>query len=131
MLFKRKKEEFLEDTNDVLIVFDSDTLTSDIQHITDIDEESVTVRGMYKVPYADCIITNSQGGRNFFYKAPAQSVEETRRLAHLEKSIVLKQITQYKPSAPEGGADFTKIALVGLVGLSILMFGLGSCSGGL
>lgn len=129
MLFKRKKEEIFEETNDVLIVFDNENKTSDIQRITDIDGESVTVVGMYKVPIEDCEITNGVDGRNFFYRAPAQSVTETKRLAKLEKNLVLTQITNYKPPIDNSGADFTKIALVGIIVLMIIVLGISSCSG--
>lgn len=129
MLFRRKKEEIFEETNDVLIVFDDENKTSDIQRITDIDGESVTVVGMYKVPLADCEVTNGAEGRNFFYRAPAQSITETKRLAQLERNLVLTQITQYKSPVDTGGADFTKIALVGIIVLMIIVLGISSCSG--
>ncbi|OIJ07626.1 hypothetical protein BKP35_18230 [Anaerobacillus arseniciselenatis] len=128
-MFKRKKEE-LEETNDVLIVFDDEAKTSDIQRITDIDTESVTVVGMYKVPSRDCVVTNSSEGRNFFYRAPSQSVTETKRLAQLEKNLVLTQITKYKPPVEDTGIDFTKIGLMVLLGVAIFGFVLTSCGSG-
>lgn len=127
MLFK-KKNEIIEETNDILIVFDDDKKISDVQHITDIDENSVTVRGMYKVPLEDCEVTNSPTGRNFFYRAPTQSITETKRLAQLEKAIVLQHITSYKPPTQDS-IDFMKIGLLIAVIVAFLMFGVSSCSG--
>lgn len=127
MLF-RKNEEMLEETNDLLIIFDDDKKISDVQRITDIDENSVTVRGMYKVPLEDCEVTNSPTGRNFFYRAPSKSITEVQRLARLEKAIVLQHITSYKPPQQDG-IDFTKIGLLAAVIIAFLMFGLSSCAG--
>lgn len=127
MLF-RKKEEMLEETNDLLIIFDDEKKISDVQKVTDIDENSVTVRGMYKVPLEDCEITNSPTGRNFFYRAPTQSITETKRLAQLEKAIVLQHITSYKPPV-QNEIDFMKIGLLAAIIVAFLMFGVSSCSG--
>lgn len=127
MLF-RKKEEMLEETNDLLIIFDDEKKISDVQKVTDIDENSVTVRGMYKVPLQDCEITNSPTGRNFFYRAPTQSITETKRLAQLEKAIVLQHITSYKPPV-QNEIDFMKIGLLAAIIVAFLMFGVSSCSG--
>lgn len=127
MLF-RKNEEMLEETNDLLIIFDDEKKISDVQKVTDIDENSVTVRGMYKVPLEDCEITNSPTGRNFFYRAPTQSITETKRLAQLEKAIVLQHITSYKPPV-QNEIDFMKIGLLAAIIVAFLMFGVSSCSG--
>lgn len=129
MLFKRKKDEIFEETNDVLIIFDDEAKTSDIQRITDIREDSVYAPG-YCVPIGDCEVTNSYEGRHFFYRAPSQSVTETRRLAQLEKNLVLTQITKYKPPVEEKPIDFTKIGLMVLLAIALFGFMLSSCSGG-
>lgn len=126
---KKKDDELFEDLPDLLIVFDNDKKTSDVVNVTDIDDESVTAVGLYKVPLADCEITNSREGRNFFYRAPAQSVDEVRRLAQLERSMVLNQITQFKPPEDKDGADFNKISMLVVVVLLILVLGISSCSG--
>ena len=104
-----KEEDFFPSTNDVLIVFDDEAKTSDIKRINNIEEDTLFVTGEYAVPIGDCEITNSVNGRNFFYRAPSQSVQETKRLAQLEKSMVLKHITQFKPKPPESPFDIMKI----------------------
>ncbi|MDG5787778.1 hypothetical protein QA612_09725 [Evansella sp. AB-P1] len=128
-MLKRKKEDMFEETSDLLIIFDNDLKTSDVQRVTHIDEESVEVTGIYKVPLQDCEVTNGIEGRNFFYRAPSQSVQEVKRLAQLEKSMVLQQITSYKPPREEG-VDITKIGLMILIFVAFIIFGISSCSGG-
>lgn len=125
--FKKKETEedfFNLETDDLLIVFDEQKRTSDIRNISEITEESVTVVGYYKVPLEDCIITTGQLGRNFFYRAPSQSIKETERLARLEQSMVLSQITSYKPPVLPNSMDWTKgllffMLVVSLIGLII------------
>lgn len=131
MFWKRKNDDDLfPDTNDVLIVFDDEKKTSDIQRISEIRDNSIFVHGHYNIPIEDCEITNSEEGRNFFYRAPTQSIIETRRLAHLEKSIVLRHITEYKPPQDQNGTDITKMLLIGAIVVAFIMFGLQGCSGG-
>lgn len=122
MFFKRKEEdEFLFETTDILIVFDNDNKTSDIKTITDFTEDSVIVAGHYKVPILDCEITTGKEGRNFFYRAPSRSIEETGRLAQLEMNMVLEQITAYKPPIPPSSMDWTKGLLFGLLFIAFIV----------
>jgi hypothetical protein len=123
--FNRKKEEqdefnFL--TNDILIVFDDEGKTSDIRHITAIDEQSIIVAGAYKVPLQDCEISTGRDGRNFFYRAPSQSIRETERLARLEQSMVLSQITAYKPPLLPNSIDWTKGLLFAIIFVCVIGF---------
>ncbi|MCM3708584.1 hypothetical protein M3205_23355 [Cytobacillus firmus] len=122
MFFKRKEDdEFLFETTDILIVFDNDNKTSDIKTITDFTEDSVIVAGHYKVPILDCEITTGKEGRNFFYRAPSRSIEETGRLAQLEMNMVLEQITAYKPPIPPSSMDWTKGLLFGLLFIAFIV----------
>jgi hypothetical protein len=121
--FKKKAEdEYTFETSDLLIVFDDEKRTSDVKRITGIDGDSVIVAGYYKIPLEDCEITTGQEGRNFFYRAPSQSVKEVQRLAELEQNMVLMQITAYKPPIPPTNMDWTK---------GLLFFGLFVCVIGL
>lgn len=132
-LFNRRSkedEEFYPETSDVLIVFDEDNKTSDIRRIDEIRDGKIIVIGKYVLPYADCEITTGAEGRNFFYRAPGQSVTEIQRLAELERNIVLSQITAYKPPIPPAAMDWTKALLFGLVFIAFVVMGLSSCSGG-
>lgn len=131
--FKRRKEEedeFFFDTSDILIIFDDDKRTSDIKRISEIRDGTIYVTGQYAVPYEDCDITTGADGRNFFYKAPSESVKETQRLAELERNIVLSQITAYKQPVPPSSIDWTKGLLFGLVFVAFIIMGISSCGGG-
>ena len=109
-LFNRRKDddEYLLDTSDVLIVFNDDNKTSDIKRITAIEEDEVIVAGLYRVPLQDCEVTVGAEGRNLFYRAPAQSITETQRLAQMEYNMVLRHITAYKPPVQPAQMDWTK-----------------------
>ncbi|AIF45732.1 hypothetical protein [Virgibacillus sp. SK37] len=120
----RKKEndsEFSFETNDLLIVFNENNRTSDINFVSEVTEEAVTVDGLYKVPLGDCEITTGKDGRNFFYRAPAQSITETERLAQLEQSMVLNQITNYQPPVMPNSIDWVKGLLIGLIFIAFIV----------
>ncbi|WP_017473317.1 hypothetical protein [Amphibacillus jilinensis] len=112
---KNKEDDYQIETTDLLIVFDDENKTSDINVITHIEDNTVTVNGMYKVPLQDCEITVGKEGRNFFYRAPAKSVEETELFAQLEHNIVLSQITAYKQPEFPNGMDIMKGLLIGII----------------
>lgn len=128
--FNRKNDddEFTFETTDLLIVFDDEKKTSDINRVTAVTDDSVIVAGLYKVPLGDCDITTGKDGRNFFYRAPSRSISETERLAKLEMSMVLSQITAYKPPIPPSSMDWTKGLLFGLVFIAFIVMGISSCS---
>lgn len=92
--------DFFE-SDDRLILFDEEKRTSDIVRITDITDTAVMCAGRYSVPKADCEVTTSPEGRVYFYRAPSKVIEEVERLAKLEQSIVLQQLTNYKEPVKE------------------------------
>lgn len=124
-IFNRKKndeaDEYVIETDDRLIIFDVDNRTSDINFITDITDEAVIVRGLYKVPILDCEVTTGKNGRNFFYRAPQESVRETERLARLEKSMILTQITAYTPPVMPNSIDWVKGLLFGMLFIAMII----------
>lgn len=122
-LRKKNEDEFLMETSDILIIFDNDKKTSDIRTITSVTEDAVIVAGYYKVPLLDCEITVGADGRNFFYRAPSQSIEETQRLAQLEMSTVLTQITAYQPPVLPSSLDWTKGLLFALILIAFIVIG--------
>lgn len=132
IIFNKKKDEaeYMFETQDLLIVFDDENKTSDIKRVTSVTEGVVIAAGHYKVPLLDCEVTTGQEGRNFFYRAPSQSIRETERLANLEMSTVLEQITAYKPPIPPAAMDWTKGLLFGLVFIAFIIVGLASCHAG-
>lgn len=120
--FSRKKDDdFMYETDDFLIVFDDDNLKSDIKRVSHITNEVVEVTGHYKIPLGDCVITVGSNGRNFFYRAPEQSIVETERLAKLEYNTVLSQITAYKPPETHTNIDWTKGMLFGLLFIAFIV----------
>ena len=122
----RKRD--LEETDDILVIFDDEQRTSDIKRITDFTEDAIIVMGEYKVPIGDCELTTSESGRVFFYRAPSQSVKETKRLAQLEKNHVLREISNYR-YAEEKSFDLSKYSMLAVTIISVLMLGLSSCQG--
>lgn len=117
---KKEDDDYLFETKDILIVFDDEQKTSDICTVSHIDHESVIVAGKYKIPVLDCVVTTGLDGRNYFYNAPTQSIVETKRLAELERNMVLEQITSYRPPALPSSMDWTKGILVGLLFVAII-----------
>lgn len=118
---KNKDDDFIMETNDLLIVFDHEQRTSDIRRVSSIENGAIIVTGLYKVPLLDCEITTGLEGRNFFYRAPSQSIMETERLAQLEVNEVLTQITAYKQPVPASSLDWMKGLLIGLLFVSLIV----------
>jgi len=120
-LLRKKEEDYTYETTDLLITFDDEKRTSDINRVTVIQDGAVIVAGQYKVPLLDCEITTGKEGRNFFYRAPSRSIMETERLAQLELNEVLTQITAYKPPIPPTSMDWTKGLLFGLLFVALIV----------
>ena len=125
---RRRKDSEQTETKDVLIVFDDEKKISDINRVDEVDAEKVVVYGKYVVPVQDCEITTGGEGRHFFYRAPTRSIQETNRLAQLERSLVLSQITMYK-KPDQTQTDITKLLLIGVICVAFLMFGVSSFAG--
>lgn len=120
LLKKDNPEEFYE-TDDRLVVYDADRRICNMYYITHIDDESVMAAGKVKVPKDDCQVANSEEGLVYLYNAPTEIIKETERLARLEESIVLRQITQYEePEVPNPNMDLFKWALVVLLIVAII-----------
>ncbi len=121
LLNRKKDDEYTFETTDLLITFDDEKRTSDINRVTVIQDGAVIVAGHYKVPLLDCEITTGKEGRNFFYRAPSRSIMETERLAQLELNEVLTQITAYKPPIPPTSMDWTKGLLFALLFVALIV----------
>lgn len=118
---KKNEDDYLLDTSDTLIIFEDDNKTADIVRVTKVVDGAVIAAGKYKVPLLDCEVTTGKEGRIFFYRAPAQSVIETERLAALEYNTVINQITAYKPPIPPTSMDWTKGLLFGLLFVALIV----------
>lgn len=119
---KQAADDFEEDLRDRLVVIDAERHTSDIVYVTDVTDTHVQARGRYAVPVDDCDVFSSRDGSVYVLKADTRYVQETKRLAALEQSIVLKQITNYKPEPVDNpNFDFMRWALVGLLFVAIIV----------
>ncbi|SFT00489.1 hypothetical protein [Paenibacillus sp. 453mf] len=121
-MFKQDKEPYAP--QDVLCVFKEDG-TAAIAPIVDIDGERVfaeSLDGNMAVPIADLRAYTGPKGRIFLYPTTVENVTDCRRIADLERSTVLRQITHFAPEAAE--QDFKppvgKIAFI-LVGIILLI----------
>jgi len=120
-IFKKENPEEFYETDDRLVVYDADRRICNMYYITHIDDESVMAAGKVKVPKDDCQVANSEEGLVYLYNAPTEIIKETERLARLEESIVLRQITQYEePEVPNPNMDLFKWALVVLLIVAII-----------
>lgn len=96
----KKEEENLLEMDDRLIIYESDGHNCEIYYVTEISDEAVICAGRVVVPKADCHVSMSAEGRVWLYNAPKAHVHEVERLAQLEKSMVLRQMTNYNPEKP-------------------------------
>jgi hypothetical protein len=86
------------------LVIISDNGTADIANVYDIDHERIagsSSTAEYSVPIADVKAYAGSRGIIYIYPATHENVEDTQRLAALEKSIVLQQVTHYVKPDPE------------------------------
>lgn len=121
-LFNKKQTEEQQDYyEDRLVVIETDSTVCEIFDDVTVDEESLNARGAreLKVPKADCIVKVSEMGRVWIYNAPHQHVQTTERLAALERSTVLKQLTMYKPEDPPN--PNTDLRFWAVVGIAIIL----------
>lgn len=120
MLSKLQKEP---SSHDKLVVIDADG-TADIATVFTIDDnhlEAESINHDYSIPLADCKTFVGPMGRIFVLQADNDYVSDTRRLAALEKSIVLRQVTQFdKDREVKKGIDYKQIALYALIGVLLL-----------
>lgn len=93
MLSKKDQSE----KRDLLIVLSSNQ-TADIATVYEQNDESILAMSNandYCVPQADVTCYVGSSGRIYAYGAKEELIQETKRLAALEKSIVLRQITNF------------------------------------
>lgn len=114
-MFGRDKEPYAP--TDVLCVFAEDG-TGAIAPVLEINDERVFAEGesgSYSVPTADVKAFTGPRGRIFLYPGSTENVTDCKRIAMLERSTVLRQITHFAPEVPESGRRINKLAVVGIV----------------
>lgn len=98
---KTNNDENFLDTDDRLVLYETDGHTCEIYYVTEVNDESVIAAGRAVVPKYECDVAVSQEGRVWLYQAPKAHIKEVERLARLEQSMVLQHITNYKPEPKE------------------------------
>lgn len=125
-MFGRKKvDEFDMTLDDRLVVIDMDQRTSDIVYLDEITDTHVQATGRYVVPKSDCEVTTSAEGRVWIVKAETHVINELERIARLEQSIVLRQLTNYKEPLkdnPNTDMRFWALALLLFVAIIVAAF---------
>ncbi|KGP85291.1 MULTISPECIES: hypothetical protein [unclassified Paenibacillus] len=116
---------------DVLCIFKEDG-TAAIAPVVEINDERVfaeSLDGNYAIPLGDLKSFTGPKGRVFLYPTSVENVTDCQRIAALERSTVLRQITHFAPEEYESGAKapIGKIMLVvgGIVALFLIIKGLG------
>lgn len=120
MLFAANKEPY--EPQDTLVIFKEDG-TADVAAVMEINDERLFAESSassYSVPVGEFKSYTGRKGRIFLVGADVESVSDYQRIAALERSTVLRQITHFQGDAP------TAIAGIGLgkkllIGVSILV----------
>lgn len=111
-------------TQDVLIVL-SESGRADIAPVIDINEERVLASGEveYSVPIEDTKVYVGPRGRVYSYPAADELVTDCKRIAALEQSTVLKQITVFEKEriVPPAPLPMGKLILVGIAALILII----------
>lgn len=113
------------ESRDKLIIINENG-TADIASVYDQDHEKITadsITGDYTVPLADLKAYSSSRGIIYVYPSTQENIEDCQRLAALEKSIVLRQVTQYEKiiDPNDEKTDFGKIFLYVLIVILVIV----------
>jgi hypothetical protein len=118
-----KAQEVHRDT----LVYISDDGTAEILPVVDKNEERILAgrEEQIAVPIGDLDHYTGKRGRIYFLKTTSDNVQDCQRIASLERSTVLKQITMYEPERLEEtkAIDLTKMMLFGLVAICLIIIG--------
>lgn len=106
------------------VVIVEDNGTADIAYVYDSDDITIYAESGnqdYALPLADLTSHVGPSGRIYTLRAEADYVADTKRLAALEKSIVLRHVTQFVAAKPEEKRfDFKALMLYLLIGALLL-----------
>lgn len=110
-------------TRDYLVYIDPEKRVGDVVAVSDVNHERVLggdLQGQsYSVPVGDLSVMTGSRGRVFIYNAPTEMINETKRLAELEKSTVFSQLSQYRE--PEQKTDKFKIVLMSIIVIQMFL----------
>lgn len=97
---------------------------ADIATVYDSDDQAIYAESPtqdYAIPLPDLLTYSAPGGRIYLMGGDPEYIQDTKRLAALEKSIVLRQITQFaRPPEEKGGLKIRDIMLYALIGVLLL-----------
>lgn len=123
MLNLLRRQEENTTPRDVLVVL-SDDGTADIGNVIDFDEQRLlasTHQGEYAVPAADIRSFTGRHGRIYVYGATWENISDCKRIADLERSTVLKQITHFEKEGRPVKLPIGKIMLFGGIILFVII----------
>jgi hypothetical protein len=103
-----------------MLIVINDENQIDIAEVLEVSDQAVMGRSSdhdYNIPIGDVRqYVGGPTGRTFVYSSTIDNVQDTKRLAELEKSIVLRSITQYTQSEDPGRSiSWREILLYALV----------------
>lgn len=111
---------------DMLVVIKDDG-TADIAAIVSINDERIyaeSTDGSFAVPIADAKSHTGRKGRIFLYPSTVENVTDCQRIAALERSTVLRQITHFDNGYDEPGKPLPlgKIMFVAAAVILLIIF---------
>lgn len=111
---------------DRIVIFE-ESGTADIATVIDTDDQAIYAASAvheYAIPIGDIKkVYVGPSGRIYTLFADSDYVRDTERLAELEKSIVLRQITHFQKPAAEpqsSGLNLRSILLYAMIGILLL-----------
>jgi hypothetical protein len=111
-------------THDVLVILSSNG-TAEIAPVLEINEERILAYGEveYSVPIGEAKVYIGRRGRIFTYPASEENITDTKRIAALERSTVLRQITMFEKErmSPAGKLPLGKLMLIGAIVLIVII----------
>lgn len=120
-LTKKENESVMQD---ILIVFSTDG-RADIAPIIEISDERILAVGEveYAVPLGDTKAYIGRRGRIFSFPSTSENIADVKRIAALERSTVLRQITLFEKEARtiDEKKPIGKLLLIGVVILIIII----------
>lgn len=119
MIAKLKKQI---DTNDIVVII-SDDGTADIASVYDTDDTAIYASSSlqdYAIPKSDAKSHVGARGRIYVVAADSDYISDTQRLAKLEQSIVLRQVTNFAGIDQRKKIDIKQIMLYMLIGILLL-----------
>ncbi|AIQ15273.1 hypothetical protein [Paenibacillus durus] len=120
MLFAAKQEPY--EPQDTLMIFKEDG-TADLAAVTEINDERLYAENSvtsYSVPVGDYKAFTGRKGRIFLCGAELDAASDYQRIAALERSTVLRQITHFQGDPPIPSSK--PIGRYILIGVAVMIF---------